>query len=707
MRNEMKNLDKGMKQILEMEKGAKDIMARSTIRPFILLTLIHTEMREDVDQEIIIARIIKLFQCVSVVLATEKHKDKPGIHYHIGILAKDASKNTLRRKLREAFREWDGRSIDIALHKGWGTICKYIMKEDKKPIVWGEYSIDQIKAVATAAEKHKEANTEINNIAILKRLEEIEDWYQVYRDETLKNKVLTALPRMKEAFEDLKVLRDIETSVLERIIDYLAKKGEPKEYDVEELREKYLIIDWIACQICFKRPIKTKQLFIYGEPSTQKTLLINCLSKVVKVYFASARKNDFAGANDYYDLWVFDEFHEHTEQDPYWGNTTGSTAEGTAFVNNLLKVLDGQECRLDSKYSRIFKKKKNVPIIMIANKLPYIMQHHGPFRARFMRVRFTTKIKDMKEERIIATLYGCILRRAMRSPYVRKKETPQEVALDYNGSEALIIPKAEEKTGKEEFLANIEAWNRAIMGVNNPMTTKNTKSEDLKWLMRNSAFLMTREGKVYKIRAKIVEVKVEYKILVFEIVLTDGIEWKNWTEEERDEKINILEFANIPVKKKNKNDEKKKKDELSALFEEPKKNQESEEKNQEIQVIKNIFQDNEEREWIRFHAKEEQIRNQEVWSVIRVQRSGDEKKDDYVMWPLEIKLYLKKGEGQTIIKIFPAIIENEEKHKEEEEEFQQEKKIMQGTLQETREEILKCEIALSRNGEGQKWNLNS
>lgn len=87
-----------------------------------------------------------------------------------------------------------------------------------------------------------------------------------------------------------------------KIIDYLEKKGEQKEYDVEEIKEKYLVIDWIACRVCFKRPIKIKQLFIYGEPSTQKTLLLNLLSKVIRIYFASTRINDFAGANDYYDL---------------------------------------------------------------------------------------------------------------------------------------------------------------------------------------------------------------------------------------------------------------------------------------------------------------------------------------------------------------------------------------------------------------------
>ena len=62
-------------------------------------------------------------------------------------------------------------------------------------------------------------------MSLLKRLEKTEDWYQV----------LMHLPRMKEVYEDLKVLKDIETNTQERIVAYLIKRGEPKKYNVEDL----------------------------------------------------------------------------------------------------------------------------------------------------------------------------------------------------------------------------------------------------------------------------------------------------------------------------------------------------------------------------------------------------------------------------------------------------------------------------------------
>ena len=33
----------------------------------------------------------------------------------------------------------------------------------------------------------------------------------------------------------------------------------------------------------------------------------------MRIYFASSRRNDFTGADNYYDLLVFDEFHEPEE----------------------------------------------------------------------------------------------------------------------------------------------------------------------------------------------------------------------------------------------------------------------------------------------------------------------------------------------------------------------------------------------------------
>lgn len=180
----------------------------------------------------------------------------------------------------------------------------------------------------------------------------------------------------------------------ELFIDYLERHGQPDEYDFEELQEKYLLLDWLACQLCFQRPTRAKQLCIYGVPNTQRTLLFHLLSPVLRIHFTSSPGDDLNVANKNYDLCVFEEYQEQ--------------------------------------YSRIFHKKGNPPIVMISNNLPASTngRDQRPFRARYIRIRFSSKIHDLDEARIIATLRGCITRRVCYSPSaffsfdVRQSERP-------------------------------------------------------------------------------------------------------------------------------------------------------------------------------------------------------------------------------------------------------------------------------------------
>ncbi|KAF5200896.1 hypothetical protein FRX31_009517, partial [Thalictrum thalictroides] len=91
-----------------------------------------------------------------------------------------------------------------------------------------------------------------------------------------------------------------------------------------------------------------------------------------------AARYGFSSAHDYYDLWILNEFHEPESESTYHA----ATETGTAFANNMLKLLDGQECRLDSKYSKVFLKKRHVPVILIANQLTQSITKPGPFRER-------------------------------------------------------------------------------------------------------------------------------------------------------------------------------------------------------------------------------------------------------------------------------------------------------------------------------------
>lgn len=678
--------------------------SRNTLRPYLLLTLIHAECRIQ-DKGLIISRIVDLFCCKSVVLSTERHEDGKGLHYHVGIWATNASKNTLKKQLRSTFPEWDGRSLNVSMHKGWGSICEYVLKEDQTPLVWGEFTLEQLKDIAKARARHKESRAGPTSQVLLKKLEDAEDWFQVYRDEVLREKLLTYLPRMKEAFEDLKILKDIETTVLERLVDYLSSKGFPEEYDVEYLKEKYLLIDWLACQLVFKRPIKTKQLFVYGAPSTQKTLLLNFLGKAVRIYFASSRRNDFAGANDYYDLWVFDEFHEHSEYNSYTGSTVGSTTEGSSYVNTLLKVLDGQECRLDSKYSKVFKKKRNVPIIMVANSLPQLMSHHGPFRARFFRLRFSSQIPSLEEERVLATLYGCMLRRILNSPYssgIRTPETlktPEEVKLTYNKESGLAFPLDSLSSVSSPLFTIFSDWVSSFSYVKVCCSTGDFKSA--RFFLSSLGVFLTSTGSLYLLKP-ILREPHHLSSVIFELHKFFGSGLEVLPNSSFNCSVGLLDFSSIPLKKLCESSPSPSSTFFDCLFGEESEASplSSEVSSSPLNTVKVLFLDSVEKRSM-FNA----FSFFSFCSNFNVERSSCEDSLDFALWPLEIRFFMPNGDS----KLFPLLVRSNSQ------DFFSEvsscceclRFLSPDKLRELRSLGLKCEISLSKNSEKVPWDLDS
>lgn len=120
--------------------------------------------------------------------------------------------------------------------------------------------------------------------------------------------------------------------------------------------------------------------------------------------FASSGQTYFTFAHDHFDLWLFDDF-DQTEAE------SGALAptELSSSAKTLLQILDGKECRLDSKDARIFHKKRNVPVVLIANQLP--LPRSINILERCILMHFQQHIHELKESRVIATLWACINRR--------------------------------------------------------------------------------------------------------------------------------------------------------------------------------------------------------------------------------------------------------------------------------------------------------
>lgn len=114
------------------------------IRKFILITLTHAEVRSKVTRSLCVARCRDMFHCVAVVVSQEPHKEG-GYHFHVGMKIENASRFTAVKTIRNAFSEFEGKQCNVSFHKGWNSVCKYLLKQDQSPLCWGE-SLEEIRS---------------------------------------------------------------------------------------------------------------------------------------------------------------------------------------------------------------------------------------------------------------------------------------------------------------------------------------------------------------------------------------------------------------------------------------------------------------------------------------------------------------------------------------------------------------------------------
>lgn len=370
-------------------------ISKNILRRYILLTLSHVEKtpeRRELFMERIVLRLTQKFVCKSVVISREYHRSLGGLHYHVGIWNESASKNTACAILRKMFVEFEGYQCNVSFHKGWNTICRYLLKEDKTPYVWGEESLDLIKDRANSCSSKRRGPD------LVKALRSKNSWKEVMEDDNLVRKCLSSYNSVRNTYADLQAFKDTSCFLL-RLTAYVEAKGE-KVYSAKDLKERWHALEWLVYNLCRERHLRQRQLLILGKPSTNKTNFVQALSEFLSVYFVPRRLNDFTGAEKEHDLWVIDEL-------------SGYGME----LEMLNMILDGQKIALDSKYGRIFEKTRNVPIILISNSVPYNYVGDS-FLSRIFRLYFFSGINPIEPSRLASTLFT----ECLKYYYIFKKD---------------------------------------------------------------------------------------------------------------------------------------------------------------------------------------------------------------------------------------------------------------------------------------------
>lgn len=129
------------------------------------------------------------------------------------------------------------------------------------------------------------------------------------------------------------MVKQMKTSAIERIVAYHPWKSKGIPRGGMEGKRRTPLLDWISCQLCYQRPIQTKQLFLYGPTNTQ---IFSFTFFPRQLGFASSGQTYFTGAHDHSDLWLFDDF-DQTEAE------SGALAptELSSSAKSILKILSG------------------------------------------------------------------------------------------------------------------------------------------------------------------------------------------------------------------------------------------------------------------------------------------------------------------------------------------------------------------------------
>lgn len=218
---------------------------------------------------------------------------------------------------------------------------------------------------------------------------------------------------------------------LKKILEYkvflteeLAAQGEsikrlpiPMEYEHFTHPCSRIIMTWLNDNLYRRdRPIRSKQLWIKGQPGCGKTTFSDLLSKINRVYFACYENDNFDGySDDKFDMIIFDEY---------------KSQKKITFLNS---VIDGQTKRLNQKYGGTIKK-INLPVIFFSNFLPFEAYSKAPaitldaFTDRLSIVEIST---DMFELTAAFSTFLTVEQVAVQEPQ-SNDNFPAQIELDIN-----------------------------------------------------------------------------------------------------------------------------------------------------------------------------------------------------------------------------------------------------------------------------------
>lgn len=294
-----------------------------------LKNLAITFPQNDTDKEVVLQRIKELYKSKlkHAIVGAELHKDG-GKHLHCLIML-----NTDNH--RHYFRDLDklaGKRGDYKPTRSCKSWAKYCIKDGDFttfPHNW------DAKGYAATKDKKTSAKSVLVATAIL---------------EGTSNAELARHPEYRGYFLEKKQKIEQYRSFIQELETHQDKYPFfiPVTDPLENVNDS-IIAAWLAKNIRKPRPLRQRQLWIFGKTEMGKTSLLINLAKMLKVFHFPIYTFPFVeGFNNQFELIVFEEF------------------SGGVPINFLNQFVDGSPIGINKKGSYVMKR-KNIPVIVLSN----------------------------------------------------------------------------------------------------------------------------------------------------------------------------------------------------------------------------------------------------------------------------------------------------------------------------------------------------
>lgn len=385
-------IEQPVREIIQFPE--QDEPHQSNLRKHLLLTLSHVERQApNLNLSEVFAQMAAVCKVIRAVGCKELHEEG-GFHYHMAIENSNANKHSITKRIRNAFKEFDGRQVDVKFHKSWVKMLQYVTKEDEDFQVFSAND-DYTRSMVLEELECKQSKTLNAVYAIRKHIDNGGSIHSMVRDDLVAPFMLRSASSVTQFATYVQQSKQRETFM--QAVDRMGSTGSIHTAErFLNASQKESLREFMAQMS--GRKLRQPQLYCVGESCTGKTYPFMLLAQHLPGCFIPCLENNdraFAQYDDDIHEWILiNDFHDNVKF-----QLLSNLCEGSLMT---LNGYNGQK-----------QKKKNCPIVFTANQLPSYKnldcRRVEALKKRLYPITFMESVEEEQEDLSVEDLCALLI----------------------------------------------------------------------------------------------------------------------------------------------------------------------------------------------------------------------------------------------------------------------------------------------------------